>query len=446
MSYFHSSQRGERGLSGETTFGSMLGERYIEPHEDDEPPAAPKPARAPRPMRVSANPDLGQAPAAPPPAPAGTAFGVIERFEFGKWQVLPLHQPQMIAMATRIRDSHSTAAPIRVLRLIGHTDPRGTEAFNLELGTKRAREVRKHLLATLARMRPDIPWLSRITVQIESRGESQPIGDSHERSRRVEILLPTRPPPQPQQAAAGCVAQSNALANERDAARRTLAKSAAVARRFIVTVGAVGARGRFVPTILDNKYWFAKLYELITYHEIGEGGRMAHPAFVFHFMPIFYDMYSDALDAFQRGDLGKVSPLWQQHFRAAARPDVSSFSSWQRGIQTSINTGVAAHIQGDMGTALERAYRSYTAKYCLPRPHFDTFRPDFFENNWPIFQRVQADLFLDLARFGPFPVRPEVAQALIGAGAQIAGGLDLNEVFKWRAAAWATAKRRLGFS
>jgi hypothetical protein len=386
---------------------------------------------------------LGEPPLAPSAPPAMAATGVVDRFDFDKATVLPSHQAQIIAIARRIVASHGTATPIRHLKLVGHTDPAGREAYNLDLGTRRAHEVRKHLFATLERMRPDVPWLKQITVEIESRGESQPIPGNDERSRRVEFFLPA--PPQQQKSTPACVPQADAFAIERSAARASLNKAAGVSRRFIVTVGALDARGRFVPTILDNKYWFAKLYELITYNEIAESGRFKQAAFVFHFIPIFYDMYSDALEAFLRGDLGRVSPLWQHHFRSAGRPNVSSFSAWQAGIQTSISTGVAAHIQGDMATALERAYRSYTAKYCLPRPHFDTFREDFFENNWPIFQRVQADLFLELSKFGPFPVRPEIAQAIIGIGAGVLGGLDLNEVFRWRAAAWAEAKRRLGF-
>jgi hypothetical protein len=196
--------------------------------------------------------------------------------------------------------------------------------------------------------------------------------------------------------------------------------------------------------VLDDKYWFAKLYELITYHEILRADGLQYPGFLLHFMPVFYNMYSDALDDFQNGNTGRVSGLWLAHFRSAARPDVSSFSAWQRGVQNSIITGVRAHIQGDMATALERAYRSYVAKYCLTNVPFDSFRVDFFERNRPVFNEVQASFFLELSRMGPFPVRPEVGQAIIGVGAQVSGGLDLDEVFRWRGTAWAEAKRRLG--
>ena len=51
-------------------------------------------------------------------------------------------------------------------------------------------------------------------------------------------------------------------------AMRTRQQSVEVANRFFRTVGAVGRTGRFIPTIIDTKYWFAKLYEITTGFEI----------------------------------------------------------------------------------------------------------------------------------------------------------------------------------
>jgi hypothetical protein len=195
--------------------------------------------------------------------------------------------------------------------------------------------------------------------------------------------------------------------------------------------------------VLDTKYWFAKLYELTTYFEIAEANRFQHPRFVFHFIPIFHDMYVGALENFDRGNFSAVHPLWLHHFRTTGRPDVSSASAWQRGVQNSIITGTAAHVRGDMATALERTYRSYVAKYCLPSPPFEMFRTDF-DNMQPIFARSQAAFFLELDRLGPSRVPPEVGQFIIGVGARYAGGLDLDEVLRWRTEAWNSARSRLG--
>jgi hypothetical protein len=364
----------------------------------------------------------------------------LERFEFDRAALRPFHTPQIVAIARRILASQSGSQPIRSIFLIGHTDPVGTDQYNDELGCRRGKEVKRHLLETLDRMRPGSA--RKITITVDTRGEKEQIPGDRERSRRVQVIIPAPPPAPPKPRCRFSL--SDAVAIERQAARATLTKSAQVAQNFLRTVGALGARGRFIPTVIDSKYWFAKLYELITYFEIRDIPRFSQPAFLLHFIPIFYDMYADALDNFQRGNLAAVSPLWLRHFQSAARPKLGSFSAWQSDVQNSIVTGVTAHIQGDMATALERAYRSFVAKYCLPNPPLDMFRPDFFENNRPVFDAVQASLFLELSRLGPFPVRPEVAQAIIGVGAGIFGGLDLDEVFRWRAAAWARAKASLG--
>ena len=373
------------------------------------------------------------------PAMALRPTVVLDRFDFDKSAVKPTHWPGTLSVARTILASEGTSSPIRAVRLVGHTDRTGTESYNQQLGQRRAEAVQHSLRDALNRMRPGSG--TRITFSTESRGETQPVSGPAELSRRVEVFLPASPT---QDTRPRCANVAAAAAIERAAARQTLTKSASVASRFIRMLGGLDARGRFSPTVLDDKYWFAKLYELITYFEILRADRLQHPAFLLHFIPVFYNMYSDALDDFQNGNLSRVSALWLTHFRTAARPNVGSFSSWQRGVQNSIVTGVRAHIQGDMATALERAYRSYVSKYCLTNVPFDTFRVDFFERNRPVFDEVQASFFTELSRLGPFPVSVEVGQAIIGIGAQVSGGLDLDEVFGWRAAAWAEAKRRLG--
>jgi len=62
-------------------------------------------------------------------------------------------------------------------------------------------------------------------------------------------------------------------------ARQTLELSARTASKFIAQLGAVapilifpsahlGRRPGFQATVLDQKYWFAKLYELVSYEEL----------------------------------------------------------------------------------------------------------------------------------------------------------------------------------
>lgn len=248
------------------------------------------------------------------------------------------------------------------------------------------------------------------------------------------IYIPkTAPPPRP--ACPNDIAKSYEI--EVREANRTRVQSVNVANRFFTTVGAVGRTGRFIPTITDTKYWFAKLYEIITRFEISAARDYKQPGFVLHFIPIFYDMYNRALDGWQAGG-ASVSPLWRVHFMNTGQPDMDSILGWSSGVTTSIITGVSAHIRGDMAEALERAYRSYTSKYCLdPAPPFDTYKPDFFAMG-AVFNQARTAAMSLVASLGPVPA------AGVKIGDALGAGLDVGQVNQWRADAWADAKRRLG--
>jgi outer membrane protein OmpA-like peptidoglycan-associated protein len=130
---------------------------------------------------------------------------VIDHFDFGSADILPRHQPQIIGIARCIMESQSTATPVRHLNLIGHTDPIGSAAENLALATRRAEAVRREILAAIARM-TGRPAPATLVIDIESRGENEPLADAAE-SRRVQVLsdfafvTPTPPRPQPVAAA-----------------------------------------------------------------------------------------------------------------------------------------------------------------------------------------------------------------------------------------------------
>ena len=61
-----------------------------------------------------------------------------------------------------------------------------------------------------------------------------------------------------------------------------------------------------------------------------------------------------------------------------------------------------------------------------------------------VFEKAKGAFLLHLPQFGPFPVGPEVGQFLFARGEPLAGGLDVDEVYRWRDVAWAEARRRLG--
>jgi OmpA family len=390
-------------------------------------------------LRVISRPHLGHPVGEPPPP-----FEIVGGFQFDRTGIRPGEQGKLIRTGRQIQ-----AGSIRLVRLVGHTDPVGTPAYNVDLGRRRAIEVQRQLVATLERIRPSSSRPVQFTI--ESAGETRPVSTGtteaeRARNRRVEIFLP---PASPLPTCRHDI--RHAFAIEREAARRTLALSRQVANRFIQTIGAVGARGRFIPTVNDNKHWFAKLYEFTTFYEIGKASSFRHPAFVLHFIPIFYDLYYRALENWTAGHPALVSNLWHIHFTRAGRPDNSSTWAWINGVQDSIVTGTIAHVQGDMATALERAYHLYVAKYCLTLPPpFDEFRPDFFKMDAMVFKYSRAAFILHVSHFGPGfaigskPGGIELGQFLFGVGARMPGSLDISLVDQWRDTAWSEAKRRLG--
>ena len=187
---------------------------------------------------------------------------------------------------------------------------------------------------------------------------------------------------------------------EAEEASRTRQQSVDVANRFFRTVGAVGRTGRFIPTITDTKYWFAKLYEITTGFEISGARDYKQPGFVLHFIPIFYNMYNRALDAWPAAAL-----RFHRYGAAFMNTGVptNSIMGWSAGVVTSLITGVTAHIRGDMGQALESADRSYVSKYCLnPAPPFDTYKRDFFAMG-AVFNQARMAAMSLVTSLGPSP-------------------------------------------
>ncbi len=71
------------------------------------------------------------------------------------------------------------------IMITGHTDSQGEEDYNTELGLKRANEFRDHLISL---------GVDENQIQVESKGESQPVADNEteegrKANRRVEIHI-----------------------------------------------------------------------------------------------------------------------------------------------------------------------------------------------------------------------------------------------------------------
>lgn len=75
--------------------------------------------------------------------------------------------------------------PSITLELIGHTDPRATDAYNIELGLRRSRSVSRYLRSQ---------GVAPERIVVRSQGESQRLTNqsdviNYARDRRVEFFL-----------------------------------------------------------------------------------------------------------------------------------------------------------------------------------------------------------------------------------------------------------------
>lgn len=112
----------------------------------------------------------------------------IDLFEFGRADVLPLHEPQLQRIIGCIVASNSSAAPIRNIDLVGYTDEVGSETTNLQLGQRRAEAIREYLLTGINRLQPGTGAQMRITVTSQGERAQRP---DPAMSRRVEVFMAT---------------------------------------------------------------------------------------------------------------------------------------------------------------------------------------------------------------------------------------------------------------
>ena len=128
-----------------------------------------------------------------PPRPAGRCIvgdrvEVLDFFLTNQSALRPFHIAEIRAIARRVTASLTTSAPISRILVVGHTDNKGAQQFNTDLGSKRA-------AAVAARLRTDLGAnASKVTITTQSAGEGQPVAGNHiERgracNRRVEVFL-----------------------------------------------------------------------------------------------------------------------------------------------------------------------------------------------------------------------------------------------------------------
>lgn len=117
---------------------------------------------------------------------------VLDRFGSDSAALTAAHRAAIAQLARTIVDSQSGPEPVQTLDLTGHTDSSGDDAYNLEVGRKRAAAVETELRRQIEALSPGLT--GRLTFRPSSQGESSPVAsnttaDGKARNRRVEVRL-----------------------------------------------------------------------------------------------------------------------------------------------------------------------------------------------------------------------------------------------------------------
>jgi len=156
----------------------------------------------PTPSRTRMYAGLGFTPTlrrvSPQPRPPQLSFLSIDNFDVKQSTIKPEMRPVLAGFVNHVKESWQSAGQaIGVVRLKGHTDSTGDEAFNRGLGDRRAEAVKQEIVALIG------PLINRVLVEIEaSPGKTQPKADNstprgRARNRRVEIFIERPIPPAP---------------------------------------------------------------------------------------------------------------------------------------------------------------------------------------------------------------------------------------------------------
>jgi len=152
-------------------------------------------------------------------------------------------------------------------------------------------------------------------------------------------------------------------------------------------------RPGFQATVLDQKDWFAKLYELVTYEELGYSPHTNYHGFRY-FMKVFYEgMYYSAVANSSKQIFTQVSPLWMEHLRGLVGNDGRPADPCtMEAVQHSVRTGATAHIQGDLPIGLGWVTRPGTRT----QNTFQDLKDDFIVKSDGAFTRAQARFYIEV--------------------------------------------------
>lgn len=118
-----------------------------------------------------------------PPVVAPSSDGLPLEYPNTQAILFPLNKADL---STQARDELKSLSkwmknnPSAKVKVEGHTDPLGSEAYNYKLGEQRAASIQNYLKSQ---------GVSDAKIQATSRGEAQPVAEQDELNRRAEIQI-----------------------------------------------------------------------------------------------------------------------------------------------------------------------------------------------------------------------------------------------------------------
>ncbi len=180
LSAFAHGPQAPEGFVGDST-GVVVTDNYGECVKTGFPP----PANVKCVEKVAAAP----AAAAPTPAPAAVAQTVVlsasALFDYDKSNLRPAGKQELDAVVTKMKGG----AKVSEINVTGHTDSRGSNAYNQELSERRANSVRDYMIGAGVD--------TSLITSTSGMGETKPVAsndtdEGRQQNRRVEIVVESR--------------------------------------------------------------------------------------------------------------------------------------------------------------------------------------------------------------------------------------------------------------
>lgn len=244
-----------------------------------------------------------------------------------------------------------------------------------------------------------------------------------------------------QRLTAKCPSHSDALALELPAARELAARSRELTRLLWANYPIVSRNA--APSGAPTLHWyFAKLYEIITYHELNRCSRLRYPGFTLRFACTFYGLYQDAVVSHvTTGQARRRTSLWQRYLQLVEEADQGPTGILS--LVEILDRAARAHILGDMDEALAQTFKGYRGDYC-PTIAYENLREDFFGTHQrQLFHAVTADFQAHLMVVTPTWIPIEQGQFLLALIQHAAGVMTGDALWEWRTTAWARGREML---